>query len=519
LTEADGINVLSGVLNGIEPAAVFRFFEEVSAIPRGSGDEAAIAAYLEGFAWARGLWVYRDKHNNVLIRKPGSRGREGEPPVIIQGHSDMVCEKNADIRHDFLKDPIELYTDGDLIRARGTTLGADDGVALAFALALLDGGPACDPPFSHPPFSHPPIEALFTTDEETGMDGALNFDYGLLRAKRLINLDSEEEGRFMVSCSGGARVDLKIPVTRRMIPDGRAAFEISVKSLRGGHSGMDIHKERGNANRLMARVLNVVLFDTEKSVEGGVLCGVEGGSMDNAIPRECRALISIENETEIQRLLEIVKRYDAIFKNEYRVSDPLVEVSAKELPALPAGRAGISQETAASAVRALLTLPCGVLGMSLDIPGLVETSNNIGVVKLVKENLDKDSNEYIVITCAARSSVATRMEFVKSQIKAVAEAVGAAVSARGEYPGWEYSPVSPMREAALECYRELSGKAGETAAVHAGIECGIFAERIAGLDAVSFGPNIHGVHSPDECLEIASTQRAWKLLLRILARI
>ena len=486
-------------MDNLEPAAVFRCFEEISAIPRGSGNEAGIAGYLINFAKDKGLWAHKDTYNNVLIRKPGSPGRENEPPVIIQGHSDMVCEKNAGIEHDFDKDPIGLVADGDVIRARGTTLGADNGVGLAYALALL----------TDDSLSHPPLEALFTAQEEAGLVGASNFDYGLVRAKRLINLDSEEEGVFLAGCSGGARADVRIPVIRQDKPNDYVVSEIFIKGLNGGHSGMDIDKGRANANLLMARVLNEVL--KEPSLHGVLLCDIAGGSQDNAIPRECRACIAFDKRGEA-RIAGIIKKYEQIFRSEYRISDPLIEININEHSA---GLSAFSPETAEKLVRALLTLPCGVQAMSQDIPGLVETSNNIGVVKLISEG----GKEYAEISSAPRSSVESRKAFVLSRIRAAAEGAGADMTEHGEYPGWEYSPQSPLREACLACYKELTGADGAVAAVHAGVECGVFARHIEGLDAVSFGPNVHGAHSPDECLEIASARRVWEFLLKLLERI
>ncbi|MDR1559658.1 MAG: aminoacyl-histidine dipeptidase [Clostridiales bacterium] len=472
---------------------VLNYFKEISKIPRGSGNEKRISDWLYGFAKERGLFVIQDAVNNIIIKKPGTQGYEDADALIIQGHMDMVCEKNADKKHDFTTDPIQLITEGDMVRADGTTLGADNGIAVAMALALLDSK---DIP-------HPPLEILLTVDEEMGMSGAETLDGSLLAGRKLINLDTEEEGVFCVSCAGGLKMETKLPAEYVDPPETYSHFALSVKGLKGGHSGMDIVKGRANSNRLLGRVLRAVFTELDAR-----LISLTGGMKMNAIPRESEAVIAI-NAEDYDKAAEIIKSYEAVFRNEYRARDPLVELGFTRTEA--GNNRAFSEETTRKAIAILCLTPQGVLEMSADIHGLPETSNNLGVVR-AKEG-------YISFACALRSSVASEKYALRSQIETLAELTGSVCESSGDYPEWEYNPHSVLRDRLVKLYEELYGRKPKVEAVHAGLECGIFTRKLPGVDMISFGPDIFDVHSPDEHFSVSSAERIWDFLTRVITKL
>ncbi len=478
------------VCENLEPRQVFRFFEEICAIPHGSGNTKAISDYCAAFARERGLFVVQDAVHNIIITKPGTAGYENAEPVILQGHLDMVCEKEADCAVDFTKDGLELYVDGDFLKARGTTLGGDDGIAVAYALALLDSQT----------IAHPPLEVVLTVDEETGMEGANAIDVSMLKGRKLLNIDSDEEGIFLTGCAGGLRADCGIPVYRSQ----RAGdfYELRIYGLMGGHSGGEIHKERANAIALAGRVLKAL----EDEVGVG-LKALHGGLMDNAIPREVSATLVAEAEQK-EALKEAVAKWREILKKEYRTADPGLELALDEC-----GSGTCLALDAGSMVKVLFFLrhmPWGVQHMSMEIPGLVETSLNPGIMKLEEDMLK--------VSFSVRSSVTSRKYEVTDRLTFLTEFLGGELTVHGDYPAWEYKADSALRDLMADCYRDLFGKEPQIQAIHAGLECGILSGKIPDLDCISFGPNNFDIHTPKERLSISSTERVWKLLVEFLKR-
>ncbi len=473
-----------------EPKNVFYFFEEITKIPHGSKNEKAIADWLADFAFKRGLWFHKDDLHNVIIKKPGTPGYENSPAVIIQAHTDMVCDKNNEILLDFEKDPLVLKIDGDFLKAEGTTLGADNGIAVAMALAILDSDE----------YAHPPLEVVLTSQEEIGMGGAMALDGSLLSGKYFINADTEEEGYFCTSCAGGQKIDVIMPTEYAEINDERIYRTINIKGLKGGHSGVDIHKERASANRLMGRLLNKLF--TRFDIFFG---SVNGGSKDNAITREAQAVIALK-PSDLEALETFVSQIQEVFANEYRKSESSIMILLQDAKETKMFTKAVCEKV----LVALLLLPQGILAQSLDIEGLVETSNNIGVVR-TKENC-------ITFKNALRSSVATRKEMMAEQIQLVARQLGAELNITGDYPAWEFNPDSKLREIFTKTYVDVYDKEPVIYAVHAGLECGLFAEKIQGLDMVSFGPDVFDAHSPDERLSISSTKRSFEFFLKVLEK-
>lgn len=479
------------ILNGLEPAGVFRYFEEICGIPHGSGDTKAISDYCVSFAKDHNLKYRQDEYNNVIIWKEGTAGYEQSVPVMIQGHLDMVCEKEPDCDLDFKKEGIRLQLKDGIISAKGTTLGGDDGIAVAYALAILD---AQDIP-------HPPLEVVFTVDEEIGMLGASAMDCSPLQSQILLNLDSEEEGYLLVSCAGGVTARAELPV----VYEERSGdcFTIHVAGLQGGHSGVEIDKGRGNACQLLGRVL----YTIQKEIPVA-LCTIEGGLKDNAIPREAGAdiLVPSGNETKIQ---EIVKNLTAQLQNEFRITDSSVTVSCKESD--NSYETAMTDVSTREVIAALLNLPGGIQRMSFDMEGLVQTSLNLGIMK-TEEN-------QVSFSYSVRSSVETEKNALVDQMTCLMEELGGSVSCSGEYPAWEYRQDSPLRDLMIEIYEEQYGKKPVIQALHAGVECGIFASRLSGLDCVSFGPDMKDIHTPKESMDVASVKRTWDYTLEILKRL
>ncbi len=475
------------VLNGIQPENVFRFFEEISAIPRGSRSTRAISDYLVAFAKARGLEHYRDALNNVIIIAPAARGYESAEPVILQGHTDMVCEKAPDCTKDMARDGLDLAVEGDCVFARGTTLGADDGIAVAMMLAVLDDNA----------LPRPRVEAVFTVDEEIGMGGAMGIDLSPLKGRRLINLDSEAEGIFTVGCAGGACVCCTVPFGREAFEG--TALDIAVTGLLGGHSGAEIDKGRANPNMLMGRLL----YALGKAADMRLI-SVRGGLKDNAIPTASYASVSVR-DAEAAR--DVCTAMEAAFKNEYRVTDAGISVTVTPgAESAPMGKAAT-----AHAAALLCCAPNGIQAMSADIPGLVQTSLNLGI-------LTTDSAGVHASFCV-RSSIDSQKRMLIDRLTALTESLGGSVTVEGDYPGWEYAPVSPLRELMREIFIEQYGHEPVIAAMHAGLECGLLASKLPGLDCVSIGPDIDEIHTFREKLHIASTQRTWALLIETLKRL
>ena len=471
-----------------EPKAFFRFFQEISAVPRGSGNEKAVGDYLMEFARSRKLECTRDEVGNVLIRKPAFPSARVEDAVLIQGHMDMVCEKNVGIVHDFEKDPIKLVEKDGFLYAEGTTLGADDGVAVAYMLAILDDDNLL----------HPDLECLFTVQEETGLIGAERFDASPVRAKLMINLDSGPDDTLLVSCAGGMRTHLTKEF--RAVPFWGEAIWISIRGLAGGHSGDDIDKCRGNAIKLMGRVL---LNLTEETAI--CLSSIGGGGKDNAIPRECDAVIAAADSKAVKM---VVEKLEAVIKKELGAKDSGFQLICEscEVPQQ------MMEEKSSKELITLLNLaPNGVLTMSPQMEDLVESSCNLGVI-VTKGN-------QVILTFAPRSSVESLQDDTQLKLELLANTFGCTYSHDSRYPGWQYAPQSKLREIFAQCYHELCGGTMKMKAIHAGLECGLIKAKKPDLDIVSTGPIIYDFHTPNEHLDMASCMRLWKLLTKVLSRL
>ncbi|MBR5468722.1 MAG: aminoacyl-histidine dipeptidase [Firmicutes bacterium] len=474
-------------LEHLNPRKVWKYFEEINNIPRGSGNEKEVSDYIVAFAKERGLWVYQDKFWNVLIKKPATQGYENSPAVILQGHIDMVCEKLKDSNHDFTKDPIKMYVDGDFVKAEGTTLGADNGIAVAMCLALLDNSAVM----------HPALEILFTSDEETGMIGAINFDYSLLEGKRLINLDTEEEGHLLTCCAGGLRAKIALPIARKAAEEGKYAFKVMISGLKGGHSGADIHLGRANANKLMGRLLEKLMTECDCDI-----AEINGGAMDNAITRDAEAVVLVNDMEAFTSCLEEMQN---VFRNEYEKTDGNITISAEGADKV---EAVFDTATSARSIAILNKITYGIVAMSQNIKGLVQTSSNIGVVST-------EENE-ITFTSAVRSAVdAEKWELVEV-FKALAEENGAEFSYKGVYPAWEYREVSPLRDSMVKTFERMFWSKMHIDAIHAGLECGLFSGKMPDVDMVSIGPDMADVHTPDERVGITSVNRTYNYLIAVL---
>lgn len=481
------------VLQNLEPKKVFQYFEEISLIPRGSGNEEAISNYLVDFAKKLNLEVIQDSALNVIIKKPGTVGYENAPVVILQGHMDMVCEKNKGTEHDFEKDPLKLRVVGDHVFATDTTLGADNGIAVAYGLAILASND----------IAHPPLEVLITTDEETGMSGAMAVESKDVQGKLLINLDNEEEGQLLVSCAGGVRSKHILDIEWEESNSDKVALHISIRGLKGGHSGIEINKERGNSNKLMGRVLKNLIGKIDFN-----LVALNGGSKNNAIPREMDAVILVDAK-DVATVNALIEEYQGFFANELTAQDPDVKLTV----------ANHSEKvekvfTLACTKRAidlLYLIPNGINSMSVVISGLVESSTNLGVVTTTDTTVEYDS--------AIRSSVGSLKEEITLRSKTVAELVGARFETTAGYPEWQYNANSKLRDICQRVHNNMYGKDAEIVAIHAGVECGLFNERLGNLDMISFGPNLYDVHTPQEHMSISSVKNIWEYLLEVLKEI
>ncbi len=466
------------VLGQLKPERVFWYFEELCAIPHGSGNTDGISEYCMKFAKEQVLSCRRDQWNNVIIRKPASKGYEQCPTVILQGHLDMVCEKDPDCPINMETDGLRLRTDGVYVSADGTTLGGDDGIAVAMAMAILEDDT----------LQHPPLEVLFTTDEETGMYGAAGLDPADIAGRILINIDSENEGVLTVGCAGGARVCLTMPVTREPLTD--SCVNVRVSGLMGGHSGVEIHKGRLNANMVMGKFLQSLSADYR-------IVSLKGGNKDNAIPREAECVLSIRED---------ISQAAAIFAETQAVStDPDLTVTVT--PVSAAGE-GVSTADSKKIAALLCALPNGIVAMSEDITGLVQTSLNLGVLMLEKDCLSA--------TFAVRSSVEGDKEALLKRLETTAAMFGGSCHSHGHYPAWEYRAQSPLRDTMIGVYRRLYGKEPVVEIIHAGLECGLLSEKLPGLDAVSFGPDMEDIHTARERLSVASVARTYEYLCETL---
>ena len=470
-----------GILTELQPKAVMHYFEELCSIPHGSLDTKRISDYCVRFAQERGLKYIQDDSNNVVIYKAATPGYEDHPTVILQGHLDMVCEKDPDCDIDFSTDGLRLAHDGEYIFAKGTTLGGDDGIAVAYALALLD---ATD-------LKHPPLECVFTVDEEIGMLGADAMDMAVLKGRLLLNCDSEDEGVLTVSCAGGARSDFKVSLFRE--PAG-TCYRVAVEDLLGGHSGVEIHKGRANSNKVLGDILRNIPCR---------LVSIDGGSKDNAIPRTTVAYVCSEDTDFPSRFAQLCE--------EARKSLPTTETEVRFSCEKATCAEMLTEDSSAAVMGLLWDLPNGVQAMSKDIEGLVQTSLNLGILETTEA--------YVRMAFSVRSSVNEEKESLLEQLRALAKKYNAAYEESGHYPAWEYRKDSVLRDTMVSTYADLYGKKPIVEAIHAGLECGIFCDRLPGLDAVSFGPQMHDIHTSRERLSIASVQRTWEYLLAVLERL
>lgn len=480
-------------LQNLRSFKAIQFFKEMNQIPRGSGNEKAISDWLVSFAKERNLEVIQDEALNVIIKKPATKGYEGAPVVILQGHMDMVCEKNQDTVHDFEKDPIAFNIEGDFIKANGTTLGADNGIAVAYALAVLDSDD----------IAHPALEVLITTEEETGMGGATNLNPDHLKGRILINIDSEEEGEILVSCAGGVRAIFSIPLEFEDAPANYSAVNVKIRGLKGGHSGMEIIKQRGNANKMMGRFLMDL-----NSVVDFKLAAVSGGAKMNAIPREADAVVLVKGE-DIAKIEEKISQWTSIFKNELQgVDEDFTLVCEKS----QWDKKVLADNIRQNVLRALFMMPNGVKTMSMAIEGLVESSTNLGVVTTKEDTIELES--------AVRSSVKSLKKAISDEMTVLAEMLGCVIEFESDYPEWQYNPNSKIRTIFEEVYEKQFGKKVKINAIHAGLECGLIGDKFGGnIDQISFGPNIYDVHTPDEHVSVSSIDRMYEYLLNVLAAV
>lgn len=473
-------------LSGLEPASVFGYFEQLCSIPHGSRNTKAISDYLVSFAKEQGIRYIQDETNNVILFGDGTCGMENHAPVILQGHMDMVCEKDADCTLDMNVDGLDVTHNNTCVFARGTTLGGDDGIAVAFAMALL----------TDKSIPHPPLEVIITVDEEIGMLGAAAIDLSMLKSRTLINLDSEEEGVFTVSCAGGARATISLDVTRRAVYG--PCIRLSVDGLQGGHSGAEIHKNRANANKVLGEFMGRI-----RKLMPLCLTSYSGGSKDNAIPRNATATV-VAMGIQLERINTIAQELQAEIRREY--DEPNATVQAFDIDAL--GGNSLTTEDTSKVIALLCAAPNGVQSYSQDIEGLVQTSLNLGVAKL---------GDRFTATFSVRSSVNKEKQDLLDQLRKLCDFHGGSYSQTGEYPAWEYRKDSPLRDKMVTIYNEMFGKEPQVLAIHAGLECGLLGEKLPGLDCVSIGPQMHDIHTSREKLEIASTRRTWEFLLAVLA--
>ena len=473
------------ILTGLQPSGVFEMFEQLCGIPHGSRNTKAISDFCVRFAQEHGLDYRQDDSNNVILFAPATPGMEQAQPVMLQGHLDMVCEKEADCPLDLQKEGLNLRTDGEWIWAEGTTLGGDDGIAVAYALAILEDNT----------IAHPPLEVIITVDEEIGMLGATAIDLSMLQGRTLVNLDSEEEGIFTVSCAGGATSVISLPVERKAVYG--PCVRLTVDGLQGGHSGAEIHKNRANANKVMGEYLSRI-----QKLMPLCLTSFTGGSKDNAIPRSCQATV-VAMGIGIERINDVAAQLQAEIREKF--DEPEASIQAFDVDAL----GGNSLTTAATSdvISLLCACPNGVQSYSQDMPGLVQTSLNLGIAKL---------GDQFTATFSVRSSVNQEKEELIRKLRELTDFYNGTYTQSGTYPAWEFRKDSPLRDTMVRIYQEMFGKEPQVLAIHAGLECGLLGDKLPGLDCVSIGPQMHDIHTSREKLEIASTERTWNFLLEVL---
>ena len=481
--------IMEYVVKGYEPRAVFEIFEDLCAIPHGSGNEKGIADYIEAYAEKRGLFVLRDETGNVFVRKNGTEGYENTPAILLQGHMDMVCEKNSDSDHDFLRDGLKLSVKDGQLWADGTTLGADNGIAVAMMLAILDTE------------NHPTIECLFTVEEETGLAGAQGFDCSVVTAKRMINLDSEEDHQITAGCAGGKRTEFAFDYKKIPSNEGDIFVEISVTGLSGGHSGAEIHCGKTNAIVLMGRLLSVAYASQKFN-----LVRINGGGKDNAIARECFATVAVADEAAFDKVKKAVIGESLKVRKEINKDDRELSVGLGKAEKCDGY---LDADTTEKLIEFLTVLRTGVLKMSNQIAGLVEFSRNLGIAATECDKLR--------FTLSTRSSIEAQLDLSIRELDALASLVGADCRHYARYPGWEFEPASLLREQYIEKFKFLFGKEPSVGVIHAGLECGILSSKMPGMDIISIGPNMYDIHSPNEHLDLASTERVWKAVLAVVA--
>jgi len=476
----------------LTPKEIWNYFYQITQVPRPSKKEEKIIQFLIEFGRKNNLVTKQDIAGNILISKPATAGKESLPTVILQCHVDMVCEKNSELNFNFETDSIQAYIDGDWVKAKGTTLGADDGIGVAAQLAVLNSKN----------IEHGPIECLFTVDEETGLTGAFELENGFMTGKYLLNLDSEDEGEVFIGCAGGIDSTISFDYQSESVPKNHTAYKIIVKGLKGGHSGDDINKGLGNSNKILNRLLweTSSLFDIKLSV-------FDGGNLRNAIPREAYAIILVPS-TFGKEFVEYFNKYENEIKSEFSITEPdlIVKYEFTETPSNI-----IDEDTQYNLLNSLYACPHGVIAWSQHIQGLVETSTNLASIKFV--------NKKIIVTTSQRSSVNSAKKDIANMVESVFSLAGADVTHGTGYPGWTPNPNSKVLKIAIESYKKLFGVEPKVKAIHAGLECGLFLEKYPYLDMISFGPTLRGVHSPDEKLNIKSVDKFWKLLVEILKSI
>lgn len=480
-------------ITDLEPKRLWKQFHDICQVPRPSKKEAKMIAFLQHFGAEHGLDTQTDAAGNVLIRKAATPGYEQKPTIVLQSHMDMVCEKNSDTVHNFDTDPIQPWIDGDWVRARGTTLGGDDGIGCATELAILASND----------LKHPALECLFTVDEETGLTGAFALDANLLKGQLLINLDSEDDGQFFIGCAGGIDTTVTFDYKPETMPAGLYYFEIKVNGLKGGHSGGDIHLGRGNANKVLNRFMWRLMTNTDLRV-----AEVNGGNLRNAIAREARAVCAVPEQYR-DTLASELNQYQAEISRELSVADPDVHIEINTV-AQPATM--IDCCTAKRLIQALYACPHGVIRMSDELEGIVETSTNLAAVKMQPDN-------QILVTTSQRSLTDSAKRDIATQVEAVFTLAGAKATHGDGYPGWKPNPHSKIANALADTYKKLFNREPQILAIHAGLECGLFLEKYPQLDMVSVGPTMIGVHSPDEKLNIPAVQDFWKMIVYVLENI
>ena len=482
---------MTSVIEGLKPENIWKHFETLTKIPRPSKHEEKILEYLRNFATERNLEMREDSTGNIVILRPGTGGGERSPTIVVQSHVDMVCEKNRDSNHDFMNDSLDLYIDNGWLKAKGTTLGADNGIGVAAAMALLD----------MPNDSVlPPLECLFTVDEETGLTGAFALNGEIIKGRTMLNLDTEDWGEICIGCAGGGDSTIALPTEYEEAPNDFLSFQLSIEGLKGGHSGVDIHEDRGNAIVFLSSVLDSIQKKCDVR-----LVSIIGGDKRNAIPREAFATILVSPEA-VSDAQDAVSRKNIALAKEFGSIETNLQVNFSGLDDSP--NTNLSRKSQDQIIGLLRTLPHGVLKYSHDVENLVETSNNLASVKMRNGN--------IVVACSTRSSIAEALESQRERIRIIANVYGASIEQDEAYPGWAPNPNSPILETTTKIYKELLGKDPHICAIHAGLECGVIGEKVSNMDMISFGPTIKGPHSPDERVEIESVDKFWNLLLIIL---